>query len=183
MIYVLTGDGQGKTSCAGGMGARAAGSGKKVLMIQFLKHQDDFNQKITGAIPNFDFAFFSRKCFVMPRASLDKNPSLEKMGIKPINDEDYKLCEEGLAMAVGSAQSGKHNFIILDELPIVIKYGLLKLSDVLSFLKEYGQKIDIVITGRDCPQEIIELADIATELKEIKHIFNQGAKQKRGNEY
>jgi cob(I)alamin adenosyltransferase len=183
MIYVLTGDGQGKTSCALGMAARAAGGGKKVLTIQFLKRKEDFSQGIISSIPNLDFAFFSRKCFVMPKEALDKNPSLAKMGIQPINNEDYKLCQSGFCLAVDSAKNGKYNFIVLDELPVVIKYGLLKLNDILDFLKQYGQKVDFVITGRDCPKEIIDLADIVTEFKEIKHNFNQGAKQKRGQEY
>lgn len=165
MIYVFTGNGKGKTTSAVGMGMRAVGAGSKVLMIQFLKTGDSSENRAIKKIKNFKIRSFGRP------------------GFGPYGDKDFLLAKKGWDFLKKEAGKGKYHLIILDEINLVLKFKLLAFKDVLTFLKSRGKKIDVVLTGRYCPKEIIDMADLVTEFKEIKHYFKKGIKAKKGREY
>lgn len=172
MIYVLTGKGKGKTTCALGMGMRAAGAGKKVLMTQFLKDGSSSEINVIKKINDFEIRFFGRP------------------GFGPFSKKDSQLVKSGFLLTkkaclpIGmAAQSKKCEFLILDEINVALHFKLLGIKEVLEFLKEYGKKLDVVLTGRYCPKEIIEMADLVTEFKEVKHYFKKKIKAREGIEY
>ncbi|MDD5146759.1 MAG: cob(I)yrinic acid a,c-diamide adenosyltransferase [Candidatus Pacebacteria bacterium] len=183
MIYVLTGDGKGKTTSAIGMGIRAVGAGKKVLMVQFLKSGGYCEDKTIEDVNNFDLQSFGQTCFVVPEQVLLENPKLKKQGVRAISEKDFVLAQQGFALAEEAITSGQYNFLILDEINIALKYKLLDQKKVISFLRKYGQKSDVVLTGRYAPKEIIKLADLVTEMKPIKHPYQKGIQQRRGVEF
>jgi len=146
MIYVLTGNGKGKTTSAIGMGIRAVGAGQKVLMVQFLKNGKSSEIRVIKKIKNFNFR-------------LEKNLNF-----------------------LGKAKK-KYHLIILDEINVAIKFGLLNTEEVIKILKKCKKTPDLVLTGRWCPKEIIKIADLVTEFKEIKHYYRKGIKARKGREY
>ncbi len=169
MIYVLTGNGKGKTTCALGMGLRAAGAGFNVLMVQFLKTGDSSENKIVKKIKNFKIRSFGRK------------------GFAPFTEKDAALARQGFDFLKREAEN--HRLVIMDEINVAMKYKLIDVKKVISFLNSQGKKRDIVLTGRYCPQEIIRKADLVTEFKEVKHYFKkaclrrQGVKARKGIEF
>jgi len=162
MIYVLTGNGKGKTTSAIGMGIRAAGAGKKVLMVQFLKDGASSEVKVIEKIENFELKSFGRP------------------GFGPYSKRDYELVKGGFLFA---KKSKKYNLLILDEINVVLGFKLLGVREIIAFLNDYGKKLDVVLTGRYCPKEIIKIADLVTEFKEVKHYFKKKVKARRGFEY
>jgi len=172
MIYVLTGNGKGKTTSALGMGLRAAGAGKNVLMVQFLKDGASSEIKEIKKINNFQTKSFGRP------------------GFGPYSEKDSRLVKSGFLFAQKAAQSKKYSLLILDEINVATYLKLIGVKEVVEFLREYGKNIDIVLTGRYCPEEIIKIADLATEFKEIKHYFKRAClpagrafKARKGIEY
>ncbi len=168
MIYVFTGNGKGKTTCALGMGLRAAGAGLRVFMVQFLKKDKSSELQSIKKVNNFDAKTFGRGICISK---------------KNISSKDFALAKQGFNFVEKMAESKKYDMLILDELNLALKFGLLEVKQVLDFLKEYSKQIDIVLTGRYCPKEIIEIADLVTELKEVKHYYKKGAKARKGIEY
>jgi cob(I)alamin adenosyltransferase len=169
MIFVLTGEGKGKTTSAIGMGIRAAGAGKRVLMVQFLKFPTS-EAKVLSNLKNFFLKTFGEEGFLVPEETLEK-------------EKDRELAKEGFALAREWAEEGKCDFLILDELTWAINLSLLDKKDVLNFLKEFAGKIDIVITGRNCPEEILQIADLITEMKMIRHPYEKGIGPREGIEF
>lgn len=167
MLFVITGNGKGKTTCAVGMGIRAAGAGKKVLMVQFLKTGASSEIKILKNLDFFNVKNFGKKGFIVNKT----------------NKQDIQLAKQGLAFAWQTLKNDSCHFLILDEICVALHFNLLPLDNVLSLLKEYQDKKHIVLTGRKCPKEIIEIADLVTECKEIKHYYSQGIPQQKGIEY
>ncbi|MBI2041625.1 MAG: cob(I)yrinic acid a,c-diamide adenosyltransferase [Candidatus Nealsonbacteria bacterium] len=165
MIYVLTGNGKGKTTSALGMGMRAAGAGKNVLMVQFLKDGTSSEINEIKKISNFQIKSFGRP------------------GFGPYFKEDSQLAKSGFIFAQNSAQSQKYSLLLLDEINVAMHFKLIGVEEVVEFLKEYGKNTDIVLTGRYCPKEIIKIADLVTELKEIKHYFKKRSVARKGIEY
>ena len=163
MIIVYTGNGKGKTTASLGQAIRALGEGKKILMIQFIKGpwrsgEDEFIPKFK--IPKNEFQIIKGgKGFVGIMG--DRLPfSIHK-----------KAAKKTLKMAEKKVLSKKYNLIILDEINVAVGLKLISEKDVLKLLKKTPQGIDIILTGRDAPKKFIDLADIATEMKEIKYKF------------
>lgn len=183
MIYVLTGNGKGKTTCSIGMGVRAVGAGKKVLMIQFLKTGASSENKIVEEIKNFKVKSFGREGFFLPPGELKRRPELKKIGIKPLSSKDSQLASLGLKLAIQAAQSQKYELLILDEVNVAAHFELINIKKLLNFLKQYGKDLDIVLTGRNCPSPIFEVADLITDFKEVKHPYQKGKGAKKGIDY
>ena len=183
MIYILTGNGKGKTTSALGMGVRAAGAGMKVFMIQFLKTGVSSENKIIKKIKNFQVKSFGRPGFFLPEKELKKNPQLKKLGVKPFSKKDFDLAKNGFELAKKIAKENRSNLLILDEINLAIHSGLISEKKVLDFLRENKGKMDIVLTGRYCPKEIIKIADLVTEMKEKKHYYKKGKKARKGIEF
>jgi cob(I)alamin adenosyltransferase len=169
LIMVFTGDGKGKTTAALGQALRALGHGKKVLVVQFMKGRK-YGEVLCAeqCLPNLTFKLCGLDSFVMRG-----NPA-------PV---DVELAREGFNLGKTAIQSGDFDLVILDELNIAIDFGLIPLQDVVDALKAKAQKVDVILTGRYAPKEIIDLADTVSEVKEIKHHYSQGIKERAGIEF
>jgi cob(I)alamin adenosyltransferase len=169
MIQVYTGDGKGKTTAALGQALRALGHGMKVYMIQFMKGRT-YGELITAdsCLPEFTIVMSGRDEFV-------KKGEPEEI--------DVRMAREGFELAKQVVEEDKYNMLILDEINVAVDYGLLPLQEVLDFLRSCPRDMEIVCTGRYAPQELIDLADLVSEVKEVKHHYQQGVKMRKGIEH
>jgi len=168
LIQVYYGNGKGKTTAALGLALRAAGRGKEILIVQFMKKWDYGELHSIRLIPQISIKTFGTEDFVY------------KDEAKEI---DYREAEKAFAEGVQGAKSGQYDMVIFDELNVALDFELLKLQQVLDFLEERPEQVEIIITGRNAPQEIIDKADLVTEMREIKHPFQKGIKARIGIEY
>jgi len=168
MLQIYTGNGKGKTTASLGLALRAVGAGKKVLLIQFLKDGKSSELKAIGKINNFDVKIFGRRGFI------NKDNLLEK---------DFNLAKQGFNFAQKEIKSKKYDLIILDEMNILNYFGLIKEKDLINLIKEIPLKIELVLTGRKASKKIIQLADLVTEMKEIKHYYVKNIKPRKGIEF
>lgn len=168
LIQVYTGDGKGKTTAALGLALRAAGRNMKVLIVQFMKKWDYGELHSVKLIPNITLETFGTKEFIY------------KGKVKKI---DYKEAEKAFSFGIEGMQSGNYDIVIFDELNMALYYELLDLKEVVKKIMEKPQNVEIVITGRRASEEIIEIADLVTEMREIKHPYQKGIKARIGIEY
>jgi len=152
-----------------GLALRAVGHGYKVIIVQFMKGRKDVGEyKIKDRLaPNYEIRQFGRKEFV----DLE-NPS-------PI---DYILAGRAVNFA-RKALGLKPRLLILDEINLAASIGLVRLDDVLDLLSNIPESTTVVLTGRNAPKELIEVADLVTEMREIKHPWRRGVQARRGIEY
>jgi cob(I)alamin adenosyltransferase len=168
LVQVYTGKGKGKTSAALGLGLRAAGHGFRVCMIQFMKGQIYYGElEAVKLIPNFTIRQFGRPDFV-DRTNLDP--------------QDIELARAGLAQAREVMESGKVDFLILDEINCAIDWGLIPEEDVIELIRARPANMELVLTGRYATKRIIELADLVSEVHEIKHPYQKGIPARLGCE-
>ena len=172
MVIVYTGNGKGKTTAALGMALRAIGYEHKVCMLQFIKGswhygEMDSSKKLE---PNFELIAIG-KGFV---GILDDSSPRE---------EHEKYAAEALKICREKIFSEKYNVVILDEVNYAIDLGLIDVKEIIKIIKEKPSNLDLVLTGRDVKEEIIGLADLVTEMKEIKHPFKSGIKAKKGIDF
>ncbi|HVP92810.1 MAG TPA: cob(I)yrinic acid a,c-diamide adenosyltransferase [Acidobacteriota bacterium] len=169
LVQVYTGNGKGKTSAAFGLALRAIGRGLKVYIIQFIKGGFDYGELyIVDKLPNLELKAFGRGKFITK---------------KPVGKEDIALAEEALALAEKIVKSGEYDIVILDEINVVLSLRLISLEKVLELIRNKPKQVELVLTGRNAPSEIVEVADLVTEMKEIKHPFNEGYQARKGIEY
>jgi cob(I)alamin adenosyltransferase len=169
LIQVYTGSGKGKTSAAFGLALRAIGRGLKVYVIQFIKGGFDYGELyVVDKLPNLELKAFGRGKFITE---------------KPAGKEDIGLAEEALALAEKVVKSSEYDVVILDEINVALNLKLISLEKVLTLLKNKPMHVELVFTGRYAPSEIIEAADLVTEMKEVKHPFNKGFQARKGIEY
>ncbi len=170
MLIVITGNGKGKTTSAIGQGIRALGRGKKVLMVQFIKSP----QWKSGE----DFVIEKLKGFDLIKGG---------KGFVGILGDNLPFEEHQLSaqktFELAKAKLKDYDFLILDEINVALSLKLLDKDKVLSFLKEVPEEKVVILTGRGALPEIIELADLVSEIKEVKHPFKEGKKAKIGIEY
>lgn len=171
LIHIYTGDGKGKTTAALGQGVRTFGAGYKVLMVQFLKGDDTgelhsieklgegFELKRFAAINNF-YKFLSEE---------------EKL-------KAQKDAKEGLSLINSALKEEAYNLIIMDEIMAVLYNEMVEVEDVISLIKNKPAHVELIMTGRNAPQELIDLADYVTEMKLIKHPFQKGIYARKGIE-
>lgn len=171
MIYVFTGNGKGKTTAALGIGLRAVGAGKKVLMIQFLKPGNSSENKVIEKMDNFVVKSFGREGFFVPQSKLEENPELKQQQVKAFEAEDRERAERGLRIA--DQRKDEYQVVILDEINLALHYNLLKEEKVLNFLRGVNDT-HLILTGRYCPGSVKEEADLVTDCKEVKHYYHQG---------
>jgi len=169
LVQIYTGNGKGKTSAAFGLALRASGRGLKVYIIQFIKGGFDYGELyIIDKLPNVTLKAFGRGKFITT---------------KPPEQEDIKLAEEALRLTEKIVQSGEYDVVILDEINVALNLKLISLDRVLKLIKHKPEHTELVFTGRCAPEEIIEMADLVTEMREIKHPFNKGFAARKGVEY
>ena len=170
MIILFTGDGKGKTTAALGQMMRVLGRDKSALMIQFIKGpwvsgEDEFATKFRIPADRFEI----RKMGLGFVGILGDSLPIEK---------HREAAARALAAFIKEKNSGKWHLIVLDEINVALSLGLLAVADVLAAIKNYPDDRILILTGRGAPQELIDAADLATEMREIKHPFANGGAAK-----
>ncbi len=167
-VQIYTGNGKGKTTAALGLAFRAAGNEFNVFIGQFMKGQDYGELKAAKRLaPYITMNQFGKATFV----HVDK-----------ATEDDIRLAKEGLAHSREALLSGKYDIVILDEINVAIFFKLLTTEDVLKLVEEKPENVELILTGRYAPKELIEKADLVTEMKEIKHYYTQGVLARKGIE-
>lgn len=189
LIHVYTGKGKGKTTAAMGLGLRAIGHGFRVHMIQFMKGRCYSGElsSVQKLAPFFTLSQFGRGCRI---------GALIKQGYKKCNacgdcfikdrgpaEEDFENARLGYGEAMEFMQGAKCDLLILDEIGNVLRYNLITTEQLKELIKAKPAKMELVLTGRGIPEEILALADLVTEMMEIKHPFKKGITSRRGVEY
>lgn len=169
LIQVYTGEGKGKTTCAFGLALRAVGQGFQVYFIQFLKGQDTGEIRAAQRLaPELTLRGFGRPVLINL-----KNPA----------PEDLALVREGMDLARQVIVAGDHDVVILDEINVAMAYNLVPPEEVLDMILRRPPHVEVVLTGRAAPPEIIAAADLVTEMVPRKHYWEAGVKARRGIEW
>jgi cob(I)alamin adenosyltransferase len=171
LIHVYTGNGKGKTTAAFGLAKRAAGHGKSVLILQFLKSKTKNSGEVVSA---------------------------KKTGIKvvkfedqttPLFDPKVKLSElknairKALSYSIKEIKSDVYDLVIMDEINTVLGCGYATMNDIEKIIKAKPERLELIFTGRGAPGELIDIADYVTEMRMVKHPFKKGVKARKGIEY
>lgn len=175
LVIVFTGNGKGKTTAALGMGLRSVGHHLPVLCIQFIKGswRTGEAEAIARLAPDIEIESMGLG-FTFAGAR----------GASGASDEEHvAAAQAGLARAREAMASGRYRMIILDEILGAIKAGLVPLRDVLDLIAAKPERMHLVLTGRDAPPEIVDAADLVTEMRLIKHPFERGIPAQRGVEF
>ena len=175
LVQVYTGDGKGKTTAAFGLALRAAGQGNKVLIYQFLKPASlDLGERFAlqlGAV----------------RIRVEALDTEWDMAVSFADEEAIErtraAIREVLTKLTETAQKRFYDVLILDEIVFCLAHGLASLEDVKHLIERRDPAVEIVLTGRDAPVELVELADLVTEMKMVKHPFDRGVPARRGIDY
>jgi len=167
LIQVYTGNGKGKTTAALGLALRASGAGRKVYLCQFLKGKDYCELHSLNKLKNIKVEQFGTKCFVRNLPTR----------------EDIKLARAGLAAAKKAIHDKSYSLVVLDEINIALKLKLIDLKDVLGLIKSTPAKTELVLTGRNAHPMVIKLADLVSEINEVKHYYMKGVKARKGIEF
>jgi cob(I)alamin adenosyltransferase len=172
LIIVYTGKGKGKTTAALGIALRAVGYDHKVCMIQFIKGSWHYGEMTSSKRlePEFELTAIGRG-FV---GIIDDK--------SPIEDHK-KIAEDALEVARNKINSKTYDIVILDEINYAVNLGLISLKDVLDIISDKPEDVSLVLTGNYAKEEVIEKADLVTEMKEIKHPFKSGIKAKKGIDF
>ena len=167
-VQVYTGNGKGKTTAALGLALRAVGHGLRVLVIQFMKGKNDGERAAAQKLsPYLTIKKTGRDTFI------------SKSHPDPI---DLKLAEEGFAQAKKAIEEKEYDIIILDEINLAIDFGLIALSDLLQLIDSKPETVELILTGRSAHPEILEKADLVTEMVERKHYYRRGVTARKGIE-
>lgn len=171
-IQIYTGDGKGKTTASLGLALRAIGHGWKVAIVQFTKgDQTDYYGEIISSsklMPNLEVAQFG-----LDRVVYSHN----------VNIEDFKEARKGWKFAKELISSEKYQLVILDEINVCADLGMIKISEIKEMLINRPKNMEIVLTGRRAHPELVAMAHLVTEMKPIKHYFEQGVMARQGIEY
>jgi len=166
-IHLYTGNGKGKTTAAMGLAIRAMGAGKKVFMGQFVKgmHYSELD-----ALKNFramELKQYGLDCFIVNKPA----------------QKDIDAARKGLADVEDRIVHGGYDLVILDEICIALYYKLFDIEDVKRLLEKRPSEMEIVLTGRYAPTPLYEMADLVTEMTEIKHYYQKGVEGRKGIEF
>lgn len=172
-IQVYTGDGKGKTTAALGLTLRALGRGWNVLIIMFTKGGDNYGELYAFQ----DHPVFGKQLRIVP-AGLNRIIYSHN-----VNEYDQVEITNGWEIAKKAAQDGYYNMIVMDEANIAIDLGLIELDEMVDFLKNKPEKLEIVLTGRRAHDRIIELAHLVSEIRPVKHYWDIGVVAREGIEY
>jgi len=167
LIQIYTGDGKGKTTAALGLAMRAAGHNLKIAIIHFMKIWNYGEVKSLKKL-GIDLFRYGTKELIDP-----KNPS-------PI---DFEEANKALLKAGKLMEKGDYDILILDEINVAIDFNLIPLRKVVDLLDKKPDNLELVLTGRNCPEELIERADLVSVIDEIKHPFQKGLKVRKGIEF
>ncbi len=167
-IQLYTGNGKGKTTAAFGLSLRAVGAGKKVFFAQFVKGKTYSEiEAVARFLPDITIRQYGRGCFIR------KEPT----------QADIDAALSGLVEVTEIIRSGHYDVVVLDEANIALHYKLFTTEQLMDVLRQKQPETEIIVTGRYAPPELIEMADLVTEMKEIKHYYHSGVQARKGIEY
>jgi len=167
-IHIYTGNGKGKTTAAFGLSLRAAGAGKKVFIAQFVKGKTYAEiEAVRKYLPAITLKQYGLGCFIV------KNPT----------PQDVDAARTGLTEITQILEQGEYDLVVLDEANIALHYKLFSVEELIDAIKRKRPETELVITGRYAPTELIDLADLVTEMKEVKHYYKKGVVARKGIEY
>ena len=173
-IQIYTGNGKGKTTASLGLAMRALGRCWKVLIIMFMKGGDDYGE--LNSFRNLS-------------PEIARNLTIIQAGPEKIvynthkTPEDESIIKEGWELAKKAIKNDEYNLIILDEANIALDMGIIDLDEMLEVLKNKPDEMEIVLTGRNARQEIIDIAHLVSEIKPVKHYWDTGIAARKGIEY
>ena len=171
LLLINTGAGKGKTTAALGTAMRAAGSGMRVLVLQFLKGSWDYGELHAAELFGDDLVIRQ-----MGRGFV-------KVGGAETDPEDQRLVDEAWNEAVRAMHSGEWDLLVLDEINYTIGYGMLDPATVAEALSARPPMLHVILTGRNAHPLLVELADTVTEMREVKHAYSRGILAQRGIEF
>jgi cob(I)alamin adenosyltransferase len=168
LVQVYTGNGKGKTTAALGLALRALGNGLSVAMIQFMKPDQGSGEYVMSKeLKNFELIPCGTQCLVDPRN---------------ITEEERKAARDALHKVKEMLYSGKYDLFIIDEINVAMGWKLVDTNEVIKILNERPKNVEVVLTGRYAPDEIIDYADLVTEMRMIKHPYEKGIGPRKGIE-
>lgn len=173
LVHLYTGDGKGKTTAALGLALRALGRDRRVAVVQFLKRtrlktgEIVFAEKMGGPLTIMQFG-------ASRFATKEEKHEVEESG---------QTVARGWEVARGLVKQGEHDLVILDEITHIVKSGEVPLADLIDLVKGKAVSLELVLTGRYAPQELQDVCDYVTEMKEIKHPYHNGIRAREGTEY
>ncbi|MHC1746115.1 MAG: cob(I)yrinic acid a,c-diamide adenosyltransferase [Negativicutes bacterium] len=169
LIQVYTGNGKGKTTAALGLALRAIGQGLKVWMVQFMKGDESYGEiRAAKLLPGFTILQVGRNDFV---------------NLNSPDPSDVTLAQKGWEIAKNCISSGKYDIVILDEINVAMACGLLDTEQVIEFLTAKPRSVEIILTGRYASEAVQNIAQLVTEMREIRHPYHQGVPSRIGIEY
>ncbi|MBN1416133.1 MAG: cob(I)yrinic acid a,c-diamide adenosyltransferase [Bacteroidales bacterium] len=167
-IHVYTGNGKGKTTAALGLAIRAVGAGKKVFFAQFVKGKSYSEiETVQKYIPEITMKQYGLGCFIVNKPT----------------EKDIAAAREGLAEVATILASGKYDTVVLDEACIAVYYRLFTVEELIEAIKSKKEPTEVIITGRYAHKKLIDIADLVTEMKEVKHYYALGVEARKGIEY
>lgn len=167
MIQVYTGNGKGKTTAALGLALRAAGAGLKVYIGQFVKGKFYSELNALKKFGNIKVEQFGKGCFIKTEPT----------------QKDIDLAETGLARIKEIIVKKSYDVIILDEINIALDLKLLKLEEAVKVIKGVPKRTELILTGRSAHPKILKIADLISEIKEVKHYYRKGVRARKGIEF
>jgi cob(I)alamin adenosyltransferase len=172
LLIVYTGPGKGKTTCALGTAFRAVGQGLRALMVQFIKGSWHYGELDAAKMLGDD------KMEIRPMGR-----GFVKVGGAETDAEDIRLCDEAWEFGRSQIDSGKYGLVVLDEINYVISYKMLDVDRVVDALTQRPEHVHVICTGRNAHPRLVELADLVTEMREVKHPYTKGILAQRGIDY
>ena len=170
LVQIYTGEGKGKTTAALGQAFRAVGHDLKVFMIMFMKGNREYGELVSAKrlTPLFEIRQVGRDTFV------------SKEHPDPI---DIRFAQDGLNLAKKIVAAGSHDLVILDEINVALDFTLINLADVLELVRTKPSPVELILTGRNAPRDLIAIADLVTEMKLVKHPYQRGIGARLGIEH
>ncbi len=189
LVQVYTGDGKGKTTAALGLAMRAVGHGFTARVIPFMKGSTYYGELYAAErlAPELEIYQFGRGCRIQEQ--IRKGEAKCDMCMEcfvtrgNVTRTDLELAAEAYVLALRTLKNAEADVVVLDELTNAIKYDLLTVEDCVKLVNSRAKGVEVIITGRDVPEEIADIADLVTEMKPIKHPFEKGIGARRGIEY
>ena len=187
-VQVYTGNGKGKTTAALGITMRASGAGKKIAFVQFMKALGYSEQKILPTLPGVTWKTLGKPFFIAKKGSISEEDLAQYGDSCVVFEEDnppadyVKMISDGFAEAKEMVMSGEFDMVVLDEINCAMYFGLLSIDEVLDLIRNKPAHTELILTGRYAPDEIIEAADLVTEMRKIKHYYNKGVQARKGIE-
>ena len=170
-VHIYCGDGKGKTSASLGLALRAAGRGKKVLMVRFLKTEDSGEVSALRHVPGIEVEPCGREFRFVSQMS----PGQKAEAAAWYQGYFEKACEK--------VREGGYDVLILDEIMAACNYGMVREADVASFLERRPENLEVAMTGRGPSKRLLTLADYVSEIQMVKHPFTRGVAAREGVEY